>query len=163
MKYAEGPTVEAEIEIAAPSAEVWRWVVDIELPSRFSSEFLGADWADGWHGPELGAQFVGRSEHPRIGQWQTTCTLVGYEPERLFSWVVQNPESPAATWRFELEPTDGGTKLKQWARLGPGPSFLLKIIETMPDKEDKIVAGRLTEHRNNMLATLEGIKKLAEG
>lgn len=163
MKYADGPTVEAEIHIDATTAEVWRWVVDIELPSRFSTEFLGARWAEGCQGPELGARFIGRSEHARIGQWETTCTLVGYEPERLFAWVVQDPESPAAAWRFELVPDAEGTLLKQWVRLGPGRSFLSHAIEARPDKEERIVAGRLAEHRANMVATLEGIKKLAEG
>jgi len=32
----------------------------------------------------------------------------------------------------------------------------------MPDKEERIVARRLDEHRFNMLATLQGIKDLAE-
>jgi hypothetical protein len=32
----------------------------------------------------------------------------------------------------------------------------------MPDKEDRIVARRLDEHRLNMEATLLGIKSLAE-
>jgi len=33
----------------------------------------------------------------------------------------------------------------------------------MPDKEERIVARRLEEHRANMQLTLEGIKALAEG
>jgi hypothetical protein len=32
----------------------------------------------------------------------------------------------------------------------------------MPDKEERIIARRLDEHRANMQRTLEGIKALAE-
>jgi hypothetical protein len=32
----------------------------------------------------------------------------------------------------------------------------------MPDKEERIVAKRLAEHRSNMQATIEGVKALAE-
>ena len=54
------------------------------------------------------------------------------------------------------------TRLRQWARLGPGPSGLSMAIESMPDKEQRIIARRLEEHRTNMTATLAGIKDLAE-
>jgi hypothetical protein len=33
----------------------------------------------------------------------------------------------------------------------------------MPEKEERIVARRLEEHRANMQVTVEGIKALAEG
>jgi hypothetical protein len=36
----------------------------------------------------VGARFVGRNTHPVAGQWETTCTLVGYQPECLFAWEV---------------------------------------------------------------------------
>jgi hypothetical protein len=59
-------------------------------------------------------------------------------------------------------PEGGGTRLRQWMRMGPAPSGLTPAIEAMPDKEERIVARRLDEHRFNMLATLAGIKDLAE-
>ncbi|SDZ31202.1 Uncharacterized conserved protein YndB, AHSA1/START domain [Amycolatopsis xylanica] len=161
MKYADCPTVEVEIHVAAPPAEVWRWLTDIDLPARFSKEFQGASWVDG--GPALGAKFVGRNEHPAIGQWETPCVVVAYEPERLFAWDVRIGEQPSSSWRFELAPDGEGTLLKQWARMGPARSGLSFAIDAMPDKEERIVAKRLEEFRGNMLATVEGIKKLAEG
>jgi hypothetical protein len=52
--------------------------------------------------------------------------------------------------------------LRQWMRMGPAPSGLTPAIEAMPDKEERIIARRLDEHRFNMLATIQGIKDLAE-
>ena len=42
MKYADGPTVEVDTLVDAPIDRVWELVTDIELPARFSSEFVGA-------------------------------------------------------------------------------------------------------------------------
>lgn len=161
MKYADGPTVEVEIHIDAPPSVVWPLVCDIDLPSRFSSEFQGAQWVDA-NGPALGSRFTGRNQHPRVGEWATTSHVVAFEPERRFEWAVSDPANPSASWRFELEPDGEGTLLRQWMRMGPGPSGLNVAIDAMPDKEEAIVARRCEEHRGNMTATLQGIKALAE-
>ena len=65
MKYADGPTVEVEVRVDAPPSVVWGLVTDIDLPSRFSSEFQGAQWVDD-AGPALGSRFTGRNQHPPL-------------------------------------------------------------------------------------------------
>ena len=160
MKYADGPTVEVDIVIAAPIGEVWELVSDIELPARFSAEFLGARWLDGE--PAVGARFAGRNHHDAIGEWETTSYIARYEPCRAFEWAVTSLEDPSASWWFELSEEPGGTRLRQGMRIGPARSGLSGAIDAMPDKEEKIIARRLAEHEANMRATLEGIKRLAE-
>ncbi len=160
MRYSDGPTVEVEVHVDASPSVVWDLVSDIELPARFSEEFQGATWLD--DGPSTGARFLGRNHHPAVGDWEVTCFLVGYEPERLFEWAVTDPDQPSASWRFELAPEGAGTSLKQWMRMGPARSGLNAAIDAMPDKEERIVARRQDEHRKNMTATIEGIKALAE-
>lgn len=162
LRYAEGPTTQVEVHVAADAATVWRHVTDIDLPARFSDEFLGADWLDDAREPAVGARFVGRNRHDAIGTWETVSTIVELEPGRRLTYAVTDPDRPSATWRFELEPDDDGTRLVQWVRLGPGPSGLTPAIERAPDMEERIVAHRLRELRRNMQATLEGIKALAE-
>jgi uncharacterized protein YndB with AHSA1/START domain len=160
VRYSEGPTVEVEVYVEAPPSRVWELVSDIELPARFSEEFQGATWLD--DGPSPGARFRGRNRHPAVGEWEITCFLVGYEPERIFEWAVSDPEQPSASWRFELTPEGAGTRLKQWMRMGPARSGLNIAIDAMPDKEERIIARRQDEHRKNMTATVEGIKAVAE-
>lgn len=156
MKYADGPTVEVETLINAPLAVVWALVSDITTPVRFSEELHDARWIDE-------RRFVGRSRHPAIGEWETICTVVSQEPEREFGWIVGDPDHPSAAWRFTLEPAERMTRLRQWMRMGPAPSGLNIAIEARPDKEERIVARRLEEHRDNMQRTVDGIKRLAEG
>jgi uncharacterized protein YndB with AHSA1/START domain len=155
VRYADGPTVSVDVLIDAPPDMVWALVSDINVPARFSDEFQGAEWDDDVH-------FRGRNRHPAAGEWETQCTVVEREPDRVFAWAVGDPANPSASWRFELEPEGTGTRLRQWMRMGPAPSGLTPAIEAMPDKEERIVARRLDEHRFNMLATLAGIKDLAE-
>ena len=159
MRYADGPSTEASIDIAAPPAVVWALVSDIELPARFSTEFVGARWLDESH-----RTFAGRNQHPAIGEWETVSHVVEQKPERVFAWAVTDAENPSATWRFSLSPLDGGTgtRLTQWMQMGPARSGLNAAIDAMPDKEERIVARRLDEHRANMERTLAGVKDLAE-
>ena len=160
MKYADGPTAQAEVLIDAPVSRVWELVTDINLPARFSSEFQGARWLD--DGPALSARFAGRNQHPAIGEWETTCVVSTYDVNRCFEWTIGDPDDPSAQWRFELESEPEGVRLRQWVQIGPGPSGLTPAIQAMPEKEERIVARRLDEHRHNMQATVEGIKQLAE-
>ena len=162
LRFADCPTTEATLDIAAPPEAVWPLVSDIMLPARFSGEFQGAEWLDGVSEPEAGARFVGRNRHEAIGAWETTSTVTECDPPRTFAWAVGEPDEPAARWRFTLEPMDAGTRLTQWMQMGPARSGINAAIDAMPDKESRILERRLTELRQNMQATLEGIKQLAE-
>lgn len=162
MRFADGPEVEVDTYVNAPPSRVWDLVSDIDLPSRFSQEFQGAAWLEDEAGPMVGARFRGRNQHKAIGDWEITCVVVACEPERVFAWATGDPDHPSALWRFELQPEGSGTRLKQSALLGPGPSGLTAAIERMPDKEERIISRRLDEHRENMTRTIDGIKELAE-
>lgn len=155
MRYADGPTVTVDVFIDAPPDAVWALVSDITLPARFSSELQAAEWIDA-------TTFRGRNRHDAAGEWETICFVTKRVEESVFEFAVSDPAQPSASWRFSLEPEDAGTRLTHWMQIGPAPSGLTPAIEAMPDKEERIIARRLDEHRFNMLATVQGIKELAE-
>jgi hypothetical protein len=163
VRFADRPTAETEVYVAAPPPAVWPHVTEIMTPARFGTELQEATWLDADAGPCLGARFTGRNFHPGRGEWETTSTIVDFVPERRFGWAVGDPEHPSALWRLELAPEGDGTRLRYWAQMGPGPSGLTPLIEKMPDKEERIIARRLQEWETNMTATITGIKQLAEG
>lgn len=163
LRYADGPTTEATIDIEAPAAAVWSLVSDVQLPARFSSEFLGAEWLDGATTAALGSRFVGRNSHVAIGTWQTTATVTECDPGQRFAYVIGEVDHPSSTWRFVLDDIAGGTRLTQWMQMGPAHSGINPAIDARPEKESKILRRRLDEHRSNMEATLAGIRALAEG
>jgi len=160
VMYADGPSTEVEIEIAAAPDAVWELVSDINTPAAFSAEFQRAEWVD--DGPAAGARFTGYNRHEAVGEWSVPCTVTGYEPNELFEWTVGDPADKVARWRFTLDPAGQATTLRFSAEMGPGPSGLTPAIEKMPEREEDIVAFRLGEWTANMTATVEGIKNLAE-
>jgi uncharacterized protein YndB with AHSA1/START domain len=161
-RYADTPTVEASTWIDADPQRVWSLVSDIELMPTMSSELQSVKWAEGCSGPRVGARFVGHNEHDALGTWSTTSQVVACDSQREFAWAVGEPEEPAATWRFRLTPRDGGTALNYWMQMGPGRSGLSMAIDSMPDKEQKIVFVRLREFEAAIIKTLATIKRLAE-
>ena len=161
-RYADKPAVAVRVWISAPATRVWELVSDIELMPALSSELQSVEWLDGANEPVAGARFTGRSKHEALGEWETTSQVVEFEPERLFGWAVGDPAAPAALWRFQLKPKDGGTELSEWVQMGPGPSGLSFAIDRMPDKEQKIVFVRMRESERNITVTLERIRALAE-
>ena len=91
------------------------------------------------------------------------CEVVEVEDQRRCLWNVFGPEGVGATWGFEVEPASDGALIRQWARLGPGPSGLSIAIAAQPDKEARIIAGRLSEWQKNMQANLDWIRRQIEG
>ncbi len=161
-RYSDCPTVEVSTWIDADPNRVWDLVTDIQLMPTFSDELQSVDWVEGTSGPRLGARFVGHNKHDAFGQWSTTSHVVAFEQLHEFAWAVGDPENPASIWRFRLTPRDGGTTLTFWMQMGPAPSGLSVAIESMPDKEQKIVFVRLREFETAMGKTIAAIKRLAE-
>ena len=162
-KYSECPTTSVSLEVAGDVASVWELVSDISTPTQWSSEVQRTSWLDGANGAALGARFAGHNQHAAIGEWDVVCTVTRFEPPRCFEWVVGEPEHPSTVWRFVVDGADGAVVLRQEMQMGPARSGLNPAIDAMPDKESRIIARRLEEHRVNMLANLQGVKSLVEG
>src|SRR5438270_13111822 len=91
LRYADGPSTEESVSIAAPPATVWALVTDINLPARFSTEFQGAEWSSEANGPALGATFVGRNKPPAGGGWEATSTICRLDQEQRYGRAVVDP------------------------------------------------------------------------
>ena len=158
-RFADQPTVEVRSSIGAPPEVVWTYVTDINISAKFQDEFLEAEWID--DGPALGSRFRGKNAAGSRA-WETTCTIIGFEPNRLLAWAVNDVENPAATWTFSLEDAGDGTTLVYHRVVGPGPSGLTHAIDKYPDREEEFVDARDDQHRQHMQAVVDGIKHLAE-
>lgn len=157
------PEITVSLDVPAPVQRVWDVVTDISVMPRFSTELQSVEWAEGFSGAELGAQFLGTNRNTAIGEWTVRCEIVEFEPHRVFGWAVDNVDRPAATWRFELVPVTNGTRLSYTARIGPGRSGVTWMISRQPDRAEEIIANRLEVFRVGMTATLAGISELARG
>ena len=143
-----------------PPAVVWSLVTDVNVPTRFSDESIGAEWQSDERG--VGAVFIGRNRHPAVGEWALPCIVDACDEPTAFGWRTSDPDNPGARWRFDLEPAAGRTRLRFSYIMGPGPSGTTMAITANPGKEARVLRRRLDEVQANMQRTVEGIKQLAE-
>lgn len=165
MMYADLPTARATVEINATPEAVWALVSDIHLMVKLSEELLELTWLDGAGEPGVGKRFRGRCFHEALGEWESTSTVIEFEPNSAFTWEVNAGQDvrPSSVWGFSLQPCPVGTELSQWGQMGPGRSGLNHAIDRLPHKEEKIVANRLGEFQAGLESNLRLIKELAEG
>src|SRR5919197_4969489 len=81
MRMRDKPTIAVELSIAAPPAQVWELVTDLQLMGDWSPEYQGGEWLDGATGPVVGARFKGRNKS-RGREWGSVSTLVETVPGR---------------------------------------------------------------------------------
>ncbi|MFD4356687.1 SRPBCC family protein [Nocardia sp. NPDC058519] len=162
MRYRDCPTIEVTERVPCDAATAWALVTDIELPVRCAGELTAVEWIGPADRVEIGARFRGYNSHPALGTWETECEIVEVEPGRRWVWNVLGAEGVSATWGFEVDPAREGALLRQWARVGPGPSGLTFAITATPDLEGRIIARRLDEWAKGMRANLAWIRAHVE-
>ncbi len=165
-RVVDGQGVVVEIDTDSPPAALWPLVSDVELPARFSGEFLGADWVDGSHGadgPGVGSTFVGRNEIPDVFAWEVTCHVTEWDPPSCFEWRVTDPDNPGAIWRFDIAEQGPGSRLRFSMRIGLENNGTVPQALKDPEKEERVLNGRRRTLKANMQATVEGIKALVDG
>jgi len=160
LRFEDGPGAVAEVDIDAAAAVVWSLVSDVDVPTMFSEESIGAEWQTAERG--VGAVFIGRNYHQAVGEWTLPCIVDTYDEPTAFGWRTSDPDNPGARWRFDLEPAAGRTRLRFTYIMGPGPSGTTMAIAAHPGKEARVLRRRLDEVQANMQHTVEGIKHLAE-
>lgn len=162
MRHRDQPTVQVEERVAADPDAIWAAVTDITLPVRHSPELQSVAWVDGAESVEVGARFRGVNRNDNMGEWTTECVVTEVEPGRRWVWDVVRPEGVLATWGFEVDPGREAVTVRQWARMGLAPSGITMAIESMPEKEARIVSGRMAMWREAMAANLAGLKAQVE-
>lgn len=159
MHMSDEPSVTVETTITAPPERIYELVSDLDVMSSFGTEFQSGEWSSGRPG-EKGSTFLGRQ---KMGdnEWETTSTVTTADSGRMFSWRVGDPADDAFTseWTLSMRSVPNGTEVHYTFKHGPGPSRLRSIIEQKPDEEEAIIDFRLTMLQENMVKTLEGIRR----
>jgi uncharacterized protein YndB with AHSA1/START domain len=144
------------VHIDAPPSEVWALVSDVTQIGRFSPETFDAEWLDGATGPAVGVRFRGHVKRNGRGPtYWAPCEIVTCEPERDFGFTVGRPGRPwLNSWRYQLEPSNGGTDVTE--------SF--RLPDNLPTKVYWSLFGRWRgrTNRNGMRTTLERMKAVLE-
>ncbi|MEU0565293.1 SRPBCC family protein [Nonomuraea sp. NPDC005983] len=151
------PSASASIEIAAAPERVYEVITDFDSLASWNAECLNARWIGEVKEARPGARFVGDNRNG-ARSWSTTCTVTAAEPGRTFAYQVRAAGvMDIAIWRFDLTPTAGGCLVEQktWNIARPWMKTVGRLVTQVPDR-----AGH---NRANMVRTLEGLKRVAEG
>lgn len=157
MRMSDQPSVAIETMIKADAARIYELVSDLEVMSSFGTEFVGGEWSSGRPGA-AGATFLGRQ---RLGdlEWETTSTVTAADAAKRFAWRVGDPDNFTADWEITLRSVPKGTELTYSFVHGPGPSGLRIRIDAAPEREEAIIEARLATLQENMVKTIEGIRR----
>ena len=144
------------VHMAAPPERVWDLVSDVTRVGEFSPETFEAQWLGGATGPAPGVRFRGHVKRNGRGPvYWTVCTVTACEPGREFAFSVGGPRGTTVnTWRYQLEPSAGGTDVTESFELPA--TFLTRVYWTIAG----FARGRT--NRNGMRVTLERIRAVVE-
>ncbi len=158
-RVADGQGVVVEVDIDARPKAVWPAVTDIELPARFSSEFVGAEWQTD---PGPGGRFVGRNQRGERS-WEVECHVTEWDEHRAFEWSTTDPANPGAVWRFDLSEIGLRTRLRFSMRIGEQNNLTSTMAREDPTQEETVVNARRSALKANMQATVEGLRDVVVG
>jgi uncharacterized protein YndB with AHSA1/START domain len=98
--------ISATVEIAASPDRVWEVVGDVTRMPEWSPE-LRRLRVLGTSPVRVGSTLLGLNRRGWVA-WPTSSTVTRLEPGRAVAWRTRES---GATWTYELEPADGGTRL----------------------------------------------------
>lgn len=159
MRMSDQPSVTIETVIDAPADTLYALASDLDVLGSFGTEFEGGEWLTGTPATE-GATFLGRQRNGDRS-WESTSTVTAARPGREFEWKVglDDDGEAMATWRFGFRTVPDGTEVQYSVVLGSLPSGLTTLIDRNPGSEAEIIDKRLQLFQENMVKTLEGIRR----
>lgn len=152
------PDLSVSRDIAASPEAVFAAVTDVTRMGEWSPENYANEWKDGVTEAAIGARWVG---HNRNGdkEWSTEARVAELVPNERFTFECVAPEYNDfhfATWRFDIEATDGGSRVTQsWQDLRPEASR--QGVSPISG-----VGDRVPHNQAGMEATLAGIAAALE-
>ena len=110
---------DGSVDLVVPAGpdDVYAVVSDVTRIGERSPECHTADWLPGAPAGTVGAVFRGRNRASWAARWSRRCEVVAAEPGRAFAFRtlperLDPSRRDSTTWRYDLEPVDGGTRVR---------------------------------------------------
>src|SRR5215207_10617332 len=149
---------EVSVLVAAPPEDVYALVADVTRMPEFSPEVLSCRWLDGATGPAVGARFEAVNAAEAGKRWKNRPVVTMADRGREFAFSRTEPFAGTISWRYRLEPADGGTRViesyeveRPITRLG---WFAIEKVFRGGNRREALHAG--------MRTTLERLRAAAE-
>lgn len=134
--------IEISRDIAASPEEVYAAISDVTRMGEWSEECHTCEWHEGFDGPAVGARFDG---HNRAGEneWTSQGKIVEADPGRAFSFECSMFDFHYATWGYQIEPTETGCRVTEWAE-DLRPESVIEVSQQISGVEDRPARNRET-------------------
>lgn len=147
------------IDISAPSADVWNLVTALDRYGEWSPENTGGYWRKGEDGEpgtgQVGDMFVGVNQLDGE-EWKAPVEIIQRLENQDFAFVTGGLEYNIALWRYQLEPTEQGTRLTEsWT--------LRQLSPRMIENGDTELEYRRGNAAKSLTSTLSAMKSALEG
>ena len=155
MTDAAARELRAETTIAAPPAQVWAVLTDLNRLPQLSPELMKMlPLKPG--GLKVGQQYLGLNKRKAM-IWPTRSVVAELEPEKSLAWDTR---TSGARWIYELSPDGAGTKV---VHRRPVPKKLTLVSKLFAPVALGGSDGHAAELEGHMATTLERIKATVEG
>jgi uncharacterized protein YndB with AHSA1/START domain len=155
-------TVSDSIVIAAPAGELYDQVSDPTQMARWSPENTGAAVRESGRPAYVGMKFTGSNKRGP-GRWATRCVVTAADPGRRFAFDVRAfgfvvPVLPIsiATWEYDFEEVEGGTRVTETWTDGRRhwPDRLTGLVDPLATGKPSFAQFQ----RRNIAKTLKNLK-----
>jgi uncharacterized protein YndB with AHSA1/START domain len=152
----QGNTVSVERVINAPAAKIFALIADAGKHSAFDGSGTVDHSSEKSQPLELGSTFGmsmrGRPESFFL-PYRTTNTVIEFEPDRRIAWktTIAGGLVGGRIWRYEIEPRDGGTLVRETWDLSQDRQRPLLKMGSMPKQAE-----------DGMRATLQRLAAILE-
>ena len=148
--------IEISRDIAASPEAVYAAISDVTRMGEWSEECHACEWHEGVDGPAVGATFDG---HNRNGEheWTTQGEVTVADPSRAFAFQCSMMEFPYATWGYQIEPTDTGSRVTEWSE-DFRPESAMEFSKELSGIDD-----RAERNRQTISVTLDRLATALEG
>jgi hypothetical protein len=147
-----------ELVVPADPDAVYAVVSDVTRIGERSPECHTAMWLPGPPAGTVGAMFRGSNRSGWAARWSRRCEVMTAERGRTFAFRtvperVDLSRRDSTTWRYDLEPVDGGTRVRH--------SYAITMLPLRPMQA---IYGVLMPHhrdmRPQMQANLEALRNI---
>lgn len=144
------------LHVDAPPDVVYALVSDVTRTGEWSPECYRARWLGGASGPAVGARFRGWNRWGLV-RWPRTVEVLSADPGRQFAFqtVPDALTSDSTTWRYQLQPEDGGTRLTESYQITAPLRFPATLVQ-------RLLLPHHADMRPHLRISLERIKTIAE-
>ena len=154
------------VTVGVDAQTAYEAVSDVRQMGRWSPENRGAIVEGEFNGAHVGMRFVGDNERGSM-RWKTECVVTSADPGQRFAFDVVKYgfgrpilRVKIATWAYDFEPTDGGTKVTETWMDGrtSWPDFAVRIFDPIATRKSSFAEFQ----RGNIRRTLANLKRELE-